>query len=36
MLPKAPHAFWNFEEWFAEVADRAATFFMRHFVPASR
>lgn len=30
LFPEAPHAFWNFEEWFADTMDRAAAFFRRH------
>ncbi len=27
LIPDAPHAFWNFEEWFGWTMDKAATFF---------
>ena len=30
LFPNAPHAFWNFEEWFDESMTRAATFFSKH------
>lgn len=33
LFPKAPHAFWNFEEWFVDTMDRAAAFFHRHLSP---
>ncbi|RIA10204.1 pectinesterase [Flavobacteriaceae bacterium MAR_2010_72] len=27
LIPDAPHAFWNFEEWFDSTMDKAASFF---------
>jgi len=30
LIPDAPHAFWNFTEWFEDTMDRAAAFFDRH------
>jgi acetyl esterase/lipase len=27
LIPDAPHAFWNFEEWFGYTMDKAASFF---------
>ncbi len=30
LIPHAPHAFWNFREWFTETMDRAAAFFWLH------
>ena len=27
LIPDAPHAFWNFEEWFGSTMDKAASFF---------
>ncbi len=27
LIPNAPHAFWNFEEWFGHTMDKAASFF---------
>ena len=27
LIPDAPHAFWNFEEWFSYTMDKAASFF---------
>jgi len=30
LIPDAPHAFWNFEEWFGYTMDKAASFFKEH------
>jgi len=30
LIPNAPHAFWNFTEWFEDTMDRAADFFSHH------
>lgn len=30
LIPDAPHAFWNFKDWFGETMDRSAAFFWRH------
>lgn len=30
LIPNAPHAFWNYTEWFGDSMDRAAAFFWRH------
>lgn len=30
LIPDAPHAFWNFTQWFDDTMDRAARFFRGH------
>lgn len=30
LIPNAPHAFWNFEEWFTYTMDKTALFFHEH------
>jgi len=30
LIPGAPHAFWNFKEWFKDTMDRSARFFRAH------
>ena len=30
LIPDAPHAFWNFKQWFDGTMDRAAGFFRTH------
>jgi acetyl esterase/lipase len=33
LFPGAPHAFWDYEEWFGDSMDRAAAFFKRYLDP---